>query len=262
MLGSLALAEANVLQCSYSVKSTWNVVNAYTCVGNIIMTSDSPFITSVSGVHALGRTDADVQVVVIEGQNIRFFPRGLVSFSKLQAISLNSVGISEVTHDDLAQFPNLVQLQLNGNLIDTLRRLTFTSNPNLQFISINDNPLRHIAPSAFDNLSKLSILELRNTCVNEVRKNRVDVQDLLPIISRNCAPTCDMITEELLDGCNLGEAINSKIDNRLVPFGSQLTGIERQINHLFQRMDILESVLSDVIRVLNKVVNSINQQNQ
>jgi hypothetical protein len=82
VLGSLALAEANVLQCSYSVRSTWNVVNAYTCVGNIIMTSDSPFITSVSGVHALGRTDADVQVVVIEGQNIRFFPRGLVSFLK------------------------------------------------------------------------------------------------------------------------------------------------------------------------------------
>jgi Leucine rich repeat len=183
VLGSLSLAEANVLQCSFSVTSKWNVVNAYTCIGNIIMTSDSPFITSMSGVHSTGRTNVDVQVVVIEGQNIRFFPRGLEIFPKVQALSFNAAGILEISQADLAPFPNLVQLQLNNNHITTLRRHTFESNTKLQFISINDNPLSHVAESVFDNLRQLSVLELRNTvCMNDFRSNRADVQAMLFLI--------------------------------------------------------------------------------
>lgn len=263
MFVSLGLAGANVLQCNFSVRSTWNVVNAYTCIGNIVMRSNSPTITSVTGVHAVGRSNADVQAVVIEGHDIRLFPRGFeVAFPKVQAISLNGVGISEISQADLAAFPNLVQLQLNDNAITEIRRLTFDSSPDLQFISINNNPLRHVAQNVFDNLRKLSVFELRNTvCLNESGQNRNDVQTLLFRVFQSCPPTSAMIKEDVLGGYNLTQVIERELEQHLVRWEARFLSLERQINHQLERLNILENVLIDVIRVLNKVVETVNQMN-
>jgi hypothetical protein len=69
-----------------------------------------------------------------------------------------------------------------------------------------------------------------------------------------------MIQEDLLE--DLIEIIDRKINSRLLLWDARFVTLERQIELHFQRLTILETVLAEVIRVLNKVVNWINHQTQ
>lgn len=180
------------LECTYKNEYFVGIGNLYYCEFardlNII-SKDSAYITSSSGVHWDGKEKDDVQGVDGKDKNIKYFPKGLhMIFQNLKAIDIENGRIKELHQSDLRPFGTLEYLDLGGNDIEVLENGVFNYNPLLKVISLSRNRLYQIDSNVFEGLYNLDYLVLEgNTCINENAKfDFVGVRNIIHNINALC----------------------------------------------------------------------------
>jgi len=149
-----------IFECNYNNLNFYTLNDLYTCdVTNNpnIINEQSAAVNSISGSHLTSKTNDDVAGLYLYNKVVNYFPKNLEKFFKiLKLIYINGCGLKEVHQEDLKPFVDLVFLYLGNNAIEIIEQDLFAYNPNLDFISFDNNKIVHIDSNVFDNLDKLS----------------------------------------------------------------------------------------------------------
>lgn len=244
-----SLAAADVLDCKFD--ELYNAYQApmYGC--NVNNNFIGPNVTSVTGQHAAGKSNADVLALLMEYRNGKFFPRhAQLFFPNIESIEIVGSGIEVVSSVDLAFYPKLTHLFMNYNLISVLSPNTFAANPGLKQISFYDNPITSVAPGIFDNLGQLTLLDMFHLpCVNRTETTRSGVLSMIPTLEQMCPWT------DLIEPCK----------QRVVTFEDKLPAIELSADSVVKLFDQnaaksaeIATRMEQFITVLNLMVDKVN----
>lgn len=248
MIAILATSEALLLDCTYSVTTSWNVANVYSCTGRIITTGLPRTIVEVTRNHLTDKTNDDVLNVIIGDKTVKFIPRHLGAFfPNLESLNMLNSGVEEISRVDLAGMPKLKQLYMESNLITVLENDLFKRNPQLKWISFHDNPIAHVGLDTFKNLDKLVSINLNgnaNSCHNYYSdNNRAATVALISKLAVYCPPTFDMMFEKIKRAL-LKETSNGKsiqIEEKTDTVGKESFEIIRMLTDHENRLTKLEN---------------------
>jgi uncharacterized phage infection (PIP) family protein YhgE len=186
-----ANAEQKTIQCEYGNDDWGSIGSVYAC--NV---SSDPAITEfltedvqITGTHAAGKTNDDVQGFECYECQMEYFPRGLdKTFKNLRGIFIFRAGLKAIFKEDLEPFDKLKALWLHVNNIEVLEQDLFSGNPKLEYLNLDNNQIKFIHLTVFENLKNLKILWLYfNTCiVQDVANNPSGVLALIQTAKDQC----------------------------------------------------------------------------
>lgn len=213
---------------------TWTILGAvYTCTGTIEFVGDGRNVTSVTGNHAAGNNNTQVQALAIASQElVGGVPTNIDRFfTNLTILSLSNTGLTHVSRADFDQYRDLQILILFNNRLETLDGDVFWSTPNLQYINLSSNQIRHLGENVFKNVSFLRTLRLLgNVCINRyIDNNPTEIAAFLWQTSFNCPPSVAQIEREILNGQEF-QGIISSLSSRISLLENQVVALESQIN--------------------------------
>ena len=169
-----------------------------------ITSPNDTFVDSATGQHTNERTDDSVITFSTVGINVYYFPRGLEQiFKNLQGVEIRSCHLKEIHQADLRWYPNLLELHITDNDIETIEPGLFDYNPNLRLVGFVKNKISKIGVNVFDHLPKLLTLALNtNLCIdNGIYNNRAKVQDFIREVRTQC-PNPITPVDNCLDTCS------------------------------------------------------------
>ncbi|CAG9809797.1 unnamed protein product [Chironomus riparius] len=118
-------------------------------------------VMSIQGTHLEGRSNIDVNTLIVVDQKIENFPRHLYNYyPNLKSISVISCGLKTLSKVDLTGCKRIEKLMLNGNLITSIDSDVFEHAQNLETISFFKNRISFVPDNAFDGLKKLKNVNL------------------------------------------------------------------------------------------------------
>lgn len=253
--------DAITINCNYATGNLWNLQNVYFCEAMIVGGGDPRMISAISGNHSPGLTNNEVRGFRVRNQQIPGLPRNLHQyFPNIEAYTVLHGMLSEISREDLKHFPNLRQIDFNFNNIQVLRRNLFEGNSQLEFISFDNNLIRHVAHHVFDNL-KLTILALRpNTCINESQVDREAVSMMIFRVFQQCPPTSRMIAEEILYEPELINIIDNRIEERTNEMKLRVSRVEQTTNGHEKRLSYQEVQMKATIDTINLLLSRVFPQ--
>lgn len=213
----------------------------YTCqLKELVIDSDNVKVTSVSGRHRAEHSNADVEVLWADQQQIKRLPRKLQKFfPNVKALVITNSMLEAIESSDLAPFKKLQSIELQNNEIRSLDGDLFRSNPDVQFISIFSNPLQHVGPNIFDSLRELTEVDLSNCrCINETVSHLAELDQLKYSMSLNCPPTYEMIERAILTG--------SKFTRKVKEMEEKGESLKGEVQQLWFLTEILRNRLENV----------------
>jgi Leucine-rich repeat (LRR) protein len=144
-------------------------------------------LTNVFGEHKENLSNNEVGVLTIENQNCAYLPKHIDQhLPNLYQLDIKNSALIEITSADLKMFPNLKNLYIRENLIESLTPGLFAFNQKLQFVNFNDNKIKRIAEGIFDSVPEiLSISIERNGCINYSAYGDDEINRLKELI-KNC----------------------------------------------------------------------------
>lgn len=254
----MAVSDGLILDCNYSVTSPWRVSNVYTCTARVVFVGDSRVVTEVSNNHMSGKTNSDVKGITINHQNIGLVPNNLsYFFPNLESVMMENAGVTLVNRDSLRGLTKLRQLYLYWNNIPAINNDLFIDNPNVAYITFDNNRIRNIAPKVFDHLNQLSTLLFRHSdaCISEISDN--NLEHTVWIIFRMmiyCPPTFDMIEEKLLNGNKL----QLKLDAVRTETNQQINELKVKTDELIvERINPLSEAVDEMTRRVDEIPGQI-----
>lgn len=155
------------------------------CKESIKVTERNTVISNVTGKHISAANNSVVGGIHIIGAS--YLPNGIETFfPNLIGLSVEQ-HLKEITKSDLKPFPKLKHVWLARNQLEAIEDDLFKYNPDLIYISLRQNFIKEIGPNVFNQLDKLTILELdRNECVNENAVGRYAVARLIEQLNEKC----------------------------------------------------------------------------
>ena len=158
--------------------------SVYTCC---VYKRDLTSITTISGEHSVNFTNDDVRGVALVNCKLSSFPRELSNiFPKLDHLAING-GLCEISKEDLACFPNLKFLDLQGCDIKVLPIDLFESSPNIELIYFSYNKISSIGNNLLEPLRALKYIDFRgnsilNVVYDEDKANELTLKELKMMI--------------------------------------------------------------------------------
>lgn len=165
----------------------------YSC-DNGIVTLDpegSTNVTSITGTHEAGKTNADVYGIRMPNQTyLTFLPSKLEThFPNLKSIQISNTNLLSVTPAELQPFPQLIFFKTYGGNLTSVDGHLFTHNPFLQYISMNENLIQHVGHDLVTHLANLTNLYFSaNVCINQYAETRDGVMALNALLPVRCPP--------------------------------------------------------------------------
>ncbi|XP_037029923.1 uncharacterized protein LOC119069854 [Bradysia coprophila] len=241
----LAVSSGLMLECNYSRKVQDDIGLVYTCEARVVPVGDQRYVFSISenSVHLEGYGNDDVEALEYNAP-IGFTPRNVSSFfPNLLLIKANGIQSDSLTREDLTGFAQLRSLRFSDNNLREIGNDLFIENPLLTLIFLDNNQIRHVANNVFDHLTLLRTLYMfNNDCTNEFVYNEPDkVPDVLFQILLECPPTFEMIEERIVNGDQLGLAVQSRIDSATATLHEKLEAVVEQLSLLEERIELLET---------------------
>lgn len=131
------------------------------------------------------------------------FPKQLERYlPNLIIFHLWDCGISSISSDDLAPWPDLMQLSLDTNRITTLDGDLFQHSPKLVKIELNFNLIRGVGADLLSNLNELRYASfVENPCINAYAATPHQLEALKAKLVNPCEPNtkninyCDSIND-------------------------------------------------------------------
>lgn len=183
----LQMVAAFDLQCDF-IKSSWykigEVKNCY--AKNLKLNSQYSYIESVNGDSSAKHND--ILGFWIDGQTCAFSPQRIsFFFPNLQAFGIKDSGLRRLSKFDLAPFPELVRIHFSGNKLEHIDADLFKFNTKVESITITDDHLTFIEPTMFDNLPKLTNLNVELKCFSLKCQSASCIGDVKKGLQENCS---------------------------------------------------------------------------
>lgn len=117
--------------------------------------------------------DSSTQVLQFCGNNLQTLPRD--KFLKMDLINLQRIylcrcRITSIDDRTFRGLTNLVELDLSGNLLESVPTETFLDCPALMRLTLNANPIKTLRKAAFNHLAFLTTIELSNCQISNVEQ--------------------------------------------------------------------------------------------
>jgi hypothetical protein len=204
----LEMSNSLTLQCEYKFLAfTWEIflIQDYGCKATIVPGSEESYITDVSKNHISEKTFDDVRLLLYaHNQTVSTLPKfGLKYYPNLQAYSASNVGLEKVTSRDFLNVsPKLKIIFLYNNKIQEIPSDLFTLTPNIEYLALNGNQIKHVGLNFINSLNLATIKKLGifgNSCTNfEIvgADNKKKIDELKLELKEKCHPTQEMIELE------------------------------------------------------------------
>lgn len=197
-----------ILSCNYTQNILkWDkiLINDYACLASIKGKFDleNDFITDVSHGHLSGQSSHDVKILSFVTDLKRIPKLGYKFFPKLEGFYASEIGLTEISGRDLIQLPSdLKIIYLYGNKLKQIPSDLFEFTPNLEYIALNNNQIKHVGYNfvSYLNLNKLKKFAInKNLCTDFphiLDRSKKMFEDLKTELKNNCKPTKQMIDDE------------------------------------------------------------------
>jgi len=113
----------------------------------------------------------NLHTLLLDGNSLRSVDAAK-THPNLEKMDVSGNRLSELNF--LSSLPNLRQLEASSNLVSVIDNATLAKNVKLEWLSLNDNPLADLPPSAFDNNFKLEFLMLSGLQVTSIPAKLLD----------------------------------------------------------------------------------------
>lgn len=207
-----AAARAVTVQCQFHTMSWGQPLGyIYTCSASVINSVSGNVVESITGSHAAGNTNTDVQGLDVTYQELSTVPKNIeLFFPNLKALSWRQTSLSTVFAVDFKPFPNLLFFFSNYNPIVSITGNLFRYTPLLQYVGFQSNSLGHVGPELLTGLNGLVTANFQNNpCVNvnavtpaTIAQLNRDLPVLCPTLGPECPIECQSIFENLEDNLN------------------------------------------------------------
>jgi hypothetical protein len=203
-------------------------------------------VTSVTGTHQAGKTNADVKAIYIRGhRTIAFFPRGLTNFfPNLAAIDFNQAAFDTLHGDELDEFgPRLLWLFMDSSNLTTISSRLFEATPNVVYVGFSFNlMLERVGRDLFTPLDVTQLEQVgfdMSGCMNRVATNQFEIIVIIDELKMRC-PFDDEFTTTPWAGSNCFEGkiesfvcdMSDKVENELEMVRAELVSKDRRIREL------------------------------
>lgn len=214
----------------------------YTCqLKDLVIDSDNVKITGVSGNHRAEHSNEDVEVLWADQQQIKRLPRKLHKFfPNIKALVITDSMLQAVQSSDLVAFKKLQSIDLQGNEIKSIDGDLFRNNPDIQYISISNNPLQHVGPNIFDSLTGLTEVNFGDCrCINETVSQPEELDEFKYSLLVNCPPTYEMIEKAILTGPTFTKKVKElrEMDEALQSEVTQLRFLTEILRNRLENME-------------------------
>jgi hypothetical protein len=180
------------VDCDFKMGVYAGIGDIYRCWTTNITESSNHTVTNVTGTHATGKTNEDVQMVSIDGNNqLSFVPRGFTNFfPNLNGIYLRYTTFDTLNGDELDEFgEKLTWFALEGSNLTTISSELFDFTPNIAHMFFYGNKLESVGRDLFTavNVAQLQILHFTsNPCINRNAYNQTDIVALISELQVSC----------------------------------------------------------------------------
>lgn len=179
----VTLSSGIVLQCDFMNRHSYWGIN-YACIAkNLETTLENRTITEVKGNHIKGKTNDDVQKILIHNQNCPVLPINIGKFFKnLETFYVMESQVKILTNDDLKGLDKLRIFDVSHNPIERIENGYFEGKSTIEMLSFYKCALKFVGSSALDPLINLKEGHFQyNHCIDYQGTNK----QLLPILKRN-----------------------------------------------------------------------------
>lgn len=170
----------------------------YQCQTKPFNVDSTQYLTNVTGVHMENKNNVDVAAIHISNcTDLNYIPKGLLSiFPNLIGMYLHGCGIASLNGTELNEYPTLKLFALELSPLDHVPGNLFAQNPDVFFVSFNDNKINSTGRDLLSNLNKLSEIYFENNVcidvhantvqqVNEAKENLIQQCSLASIMSKS-----------------------------------------------------------------------------
>lgn len=183
-------------QCAFSTVDYGQPIGElYGCTAVANLTDNNlNKLTTVLGNHTLGKTNAHVNVLQVQGnpfgKSVDKLPNGISRFfPNLVIFNWINGRLKVLSQRDFKPFPNLIRADFQMNMIKKLDGDLFKFNKKLQWLNFGYNEIRVVEKNFFDGLTELTELMFwSNTCVATSNVSSMDIEQDKAIILWLCAP--------------------------------------------------------------------------
>jgi hypothetical protein len=150
-------------------------------------------LKAATGQHMSGKTDSDVTRLNLENQVLHYIPAGLENiFPNLIAIRIASCHLKTISASNLSPFPNLVDINLPFNDIESLPADLFSvAGSKIQYVYFGGNKITYTGIDVLKGLSSPVFYEINfggNPCVDLVvaQDDTAGLNNLQTLLNTNC----------------------------------------------------------------------------
>jgi hypothetical protein len=207
------------VDCIFNTATHTGIGNVYRCQTRNIPESSNHTVTNVTGTHETGKTNEDVQLVRIYGNNqLSFIPRGFTNFfPNLIGIYLTETTFDTLNGDELDEFgEKLTYFGLQVSNLTTISSQLFDFTPNIAHVLLSFNKLESVGRDLFTavNVTQLGNLYFHsNPCINRNANNQTDIVALISELQVSCP-----YDDEVLRTTTTTTAIPTCFDGKIEDF--------------------------------------------
>lgn len=168
-LASASFSNEKILNCKFREQTS------YAClVSGLENHGESAIIAiNVIGNHVKNKSNLDVTVLTIKGQNLTFIPKKIENFFPgLQRFEVRNSSLVCVSRDNFKGFKKLETLILENNFIESLSPDVFEDLTSLKNLRLSGNKLSELEHKIFVNNIELEILTLDNNKIVSLHENQ------------------------------------------------------------------------------------------
>lgn len=252
----ISSSSAVILNCEFMLVDIGPVGIIYTCYTTSVTVIDqeSIVVTNVTGTHLSSLNNENVGAIYVYNiQSLNRIPEKISEFfPNLKAFLWYFSNLTSISAHDLAQFPKLERVNLDGNRLVTITGNLFASNPQLQWISLNQNRIQNIGHDLLSNLRNLTVADFRaNDCIDVLAITTQRIQELNALLPIICPP---------LDETTEVPTTTQLSTTTLPPSGYCSAGCSDQIDFVRAELSTEINELRNTVIQLNQVVASYEER--
>lgn len=212
-----ATVTAVTFNCLYTEAVWLGIGFHYQCQTMLLSVESTQYLTNVTGTHLQNKTNDDVAAIHVgHCSDLSYIPKGMLNFfPNLRAIYFQGCGIATLNGTELYEYPKLILFALEMSPLDHVPGKFFAENPDMFFVSFNDNQIKTVGPDLLDNMNKLTDLFFdNNTCINANASTIQEMTVLKETLIQNCSLRIDILNLDITDNATSGEVINELKENQ------------------------------------------------
>jgi Leucine-rich repeat (LRR) protein len=170
----VSLTQAVVFDCYFSDVTFTNVGTVYTCDKPTIINTGSSL--EIRGTHKAGKSNSDVEGLIIGNQPLSEVPNGLKNFfPNLKMFYVKNSNLSSISSSDL-QYPELLYFRVYFNKLSKIEGNLFENNPKLIYIDFYFNQIKNVGYDLLTGLNDLELVDFRNNpCIDKLARNSTEI---------------------------------------------------------------------------------------